>query len=173
MRIYSSQYNLVAGDVIRALIAKELVEIEEDLIAEAELDIVSVIREYNRASRQVTERARDRARDGSGETNRFRRQFAKEAGIGVGDDAMGYVIDQMIETILHSANFEEIYATDRELRAVLTPIITSHSRGREDELDSMVRARIRNLEEGTAAWDEEYERVIAGLRKTRGLSTDD
>lgn len=172
MRIYSSQYNLVAGDIIRGLIARELVEIEEDLIPEAELDVVSVIREYNRATRQITQQARDRGGH-SGEANRLRKQLARERGIGLGDEGVTYVIAQIIETLLASPNFEEIFADDRELRSVITPIITSYSRGREDELDSMVRERIRNLEEGTAAWDVEYERVIASLRKSRGYSTEE
>lgn len=174
MRIYSSQYNLVASDIIRALIAKDLVEIEDDLIEEAELDVVGVIREYNRVSRQITQQSRDQSHGGDhGEANRLRRRLAKERGIGLGEDGVTYVIEQIIETLLASPNFEEIYAEDRELRAVITPIINSHSRGKEDELDAMVRSRIRNLEEGSASWDIEYERVMGTLRKTRGFSSED
>lgn len=174
MRIYSSQYNMVAGDIIRALIARELVEIEPDLIGEAELDVIGVIREYNRVSRQITQQARDQSYGAEhGEQNRLRRRLARERGVALGEEGTTYVIEQIIETLLASPNFEEIYATDTELRAAITPIISSHSRGKEDELDAMVRARIQNLEEGSASWDIEYERVISNLRKTRGFSSEE
>lgn len=172
MRIYSSQYNLIAGDIIRALSRKELVDIEDDMVGEAELDVVGVLREYNRVTREVTEQARDRSSDRA-EAMRLRRRLAKEKGIGFGEEGMVYVIEQIIETLMNSPNFEEIYATDRELRAVITPILASHTRDREDELDSLVRARIKNLEEGTSAWDIEYQRVQQQLRRTRGMSTDE
>jgi len=174
MRIYSSQYKMVASEILRALNQRELIEISDDMVGEAELDIISVIREYNRITRQIRDQARDQAYGGDyGELNRVQRRLARDRGVKLGDEAIGYVVDQIIETLLASPNFEEIYATDRELRVVITPIIQSHSRGKEDELDAMVRSRIQNLEEGSSAWDIEYERMMRTLREKRGLHTDD
>lgn len=174
MRIYSSQYKMVASEIIRTLIAKGHADVEDDMLEEAELDVISVLREYNRSSREIRQQARDQSRgDDYGATQRTLRRIAKDRGIKLGEDATDYVVDQIIQTLLNSPNFEEIYATDRELRATVAPIIQSHSRGQEDELDSMVRARIKNLEEGSTSWDIEYERVMSSLREKRGLKTDD
>lgn len=174
MRIYSSQYTLIAGDIIRALTRKELVEIEETQVSEAELDVIGVLREYNRITREINDQSRDQTADRA-EAMRLRRRLAKEKGVGFGEEGLVYVIEQIIETLMVSPNIEEIFGTDRELRAVITPILDSHTRerDREDELDVLVRGRIKNLEEGTSAWDIEYQRVQSQLRRTRGMSTDE
>ena len=36
----------------------------------------------------------------------------------------------------------------------------------EDELDQQVRQRIRNIQEGTAAWDIEYKRMMEEIRRS-------
>lgn len=174
MRIYKAQYKIVANDILRTLNQRELIELSDDLKGEAELDIISVIQEYNRITRQIRDQARDQSYGGSyGDRRRTERRLARERGVKLGDDAIGYVVEQIMETLLASPNFDEIYATDRELRSTLTPIIESHSRDKEDELDAMTRARIQNLEEGSTAWDIEYERVMNTLREKRGLTTDE
>lgn len=172
MRIYSANYNLIAHDLIKALEAKELLEVEDDLRDEAELDIVSVLREYNRMNAWVNNKARDLARGDRAEEQRVRRRLAKEKNFPIGEDAFPYVIEQIIEMLLASGNVEEIFGDNRELRAVITPILASHTRDREDELDQMVRSKIKNLSEGSSAWDIEYERVKAQIRRTKGLSTE-
>jgi hypothetical protein len=40
----------------------------------------------------------------------------------------------------------------------------------EGELDSEVRGRIKNLEEGTAAFDIEYAKVMEQMRRKKGLT---
>lgn len=174
MRIYSSQYKMVASEILRTLGNDELLEMADEMRGEAELDIVGVLREYNRMSRQIREQAREQSHSGDyREVSRARRRLARERGVELGEEGVGYVVDQIIETLLASPNFEEIYATDRELRAAILPIIKSHGQGQEDELDSMVRSRIQNLEEGSTSWDIEYERVMSTLRAKRGMSTDE
>jgi hypothetical protein len=39
----------------------------------------------------------------------------------------------------------------------------------DEELDGEVRKRIRNLTEGTLAWDVQYRKVMEELRKSRRL----
>lgn len=174
MRIYSSQYKMVASEILRTLGNGELLELVDEMRGEAELDIIGVLREYNRMSRQIREQAREQSYSGDyREISRARRRLARERGVELGEEGVGYVVEQIIETLLASPNFEEIYATDLELRAAILPIIKSHSRGQEEELDTMVRARIQNLEEGSTSWDIEYERVMSTLREKRGMSTEE
>ena len=40
----------------------------------------------------------------------------------------------------------------------------------DDELDQEVRRRIKNLTEGTAAWEVEYTKILEQLKRIRGLS---
>jgi len=39
----------------------------------------------------------------------------------------------------------------------------------DEELDQEVRQRIRNLEEGTSAWDIEYKRVMDQMKMKHGI----
>lgn len=172
MRIYSAQYNLIASELLKALEAKELLEIEDEYREEAELDVVGVLREYNRMNSWIVNQARDQSRGDRAEEQRVRRRLAKEKNFAIGEDGFVYVIEQIIETLLASGNIEEVYGDNRELRAVITPIFATHTRDRDDELDQLVRARIKNLAEGSSAWDIEYERVQAQIRRTKGFSTE-
>lgn len=172
MRIYSSQYTLIARDLIKALEAKELLEIDDEFRDEAELDIIGVLREYNRMNAWIMGQARDLSNGDRAEEMRVRRQLAREKNFSMGEDGFPYVIEQIIETLLASGNIEEVYGENRELRAVITPIFASHVRDRDDELDHLVRARIKNLNEGSSAWEIEYERVKAQIRRTKGFETE-
>jgi hypothetical protein len=39
----------------------------------------------------------------------------------------------------------------------------------EDELDTEVRARLKNIQEGTDAWDVEYARVMDQIKQKHGI----
>ncbi len=117
MRLYSGQFNLIAAEIIKNLIKADLIEIEPDAVQEAELDVVGVLREYNRMDRELGRRARDEAgTEGSGQEQRIKRRMAREKGFKLGDDGIEYIVLQVIETFEHSAHVDEIYGTDRELR---------------------------------------------------------
>lgn len=170
MRLYSGNFGLIASDIIRGLRQKELAEISDDLVAEAELDVVGVLKEYSRMDRKLTEQARDMAAaDASANEHRMKRQLAREKNFPMGDDALDYIVNQIIETFEHSQNIEELYGEVRDLRALINPLIKKHTRDRTGELDEAVRARLKNLEEGSAAWDIEYERTMKRVRRLEGL----
>ena len=56
-----------------------------------------------------------------------------------------------------------------ELRKKITPILRKHM-DVDTELDLEVRGRIKNLEEGTAAFDIEYAKVTEQMRRKKGLT---
>ncbi len=70
--------------------------------------------------------------------------------------------------LFHSNNVAEIYAEDVELRKKITPILKRHM-DVEGELDKEVRSKIKNMEEGTAAFEVEYEKVMSQMKRKRGL----
>jgi hypothetical protein len=39
----------------------------------------------------------------------------------------------------------------------------------DDEIDREARARLKHLQEGTNAWDIEYQKTVELLRRSRGL----
>ena len=170
MRLYSGQFNIIAEQILRVLMKEGLLEVEPDLQQEAELDVVGVLREYNRMDRELGRRARDMAAgDGRGAQMNMKRRLAKEKGFKLGDDGLEYIVNQIIETFMQSRHIEEIYGTDRELRSKITPIMKKFTESRDDELDREVRSKIRNLKEGSQDWDIEYERVMQRVQDKKGL----
>lgn len=170
MRLYSGQIKMVAAEIIKALVDAELVEILPENRPEAELDVEGVLREYRRMDRELSQRARDMTvGDGRGAEMKAKRRLAKEKAFRVGDDALEYVVAQMLETFMVSPHIEEIYGADHELRARITPVLKKYTASRDAELDEAVRAKIKNLEEGSAAWDIEYQRVMERVKRTKGL----
>ncbi|HVI92939.1 MAG TPA: DUF507 family protein, partial [Anaeromyxobacter sp.] len=89
-------------------------------------------------------------------------------GFKMGDEGIEYVIGQMIEFLLISRNVEEVYAEDQSLRKKVFGIFKKHL-DVDDEIDREARARLKHLQEGTSAWDVEYQKTIELLRRSRGL----
>lgn len=169
MRLYSGKFEIMAREILAALRKHELIDVEDANLPEAELDIVGVLREYSRMDREITQQARDVAAMAGTNLMTEKRRLARDKGFRIGDDALDYLVNQLIEAFLHSAHVEEIYGEDRELRARINPIVKLHTADREDELDREVRSRIKNLQEGSTAFDIEYEKLASRLRDRKGM----
>jgi uncharacterized protein len=79
------------------------------------------------------------------------------------------VINQMLEALMHSRNIEEVFAEDHEMRKKITEALRKYL-GIDEEIDREARGRLKNLREGTAEWDVEYEKVVGQLKRARGLA---
>jgi hypothetical protein len=168
MRLYSGQFELMGAEIIKTLLKGELLEIEPDSIPEAELDVIGVLREYQ--DRQITQRARDLSgTDGRPAEMKMKRRLAKEKNFKIGDDALEYIVVQLLETFMATPHVEEIFGTDRDIRAAVTPVMKKYTASRDDEVDAAVRSKIKNLEQGSSAWEIEYERVMARVKTNKGL----
>jgi uncharacterized protein len=172
MRLFSGQVSLIAEDILRTLQRGQAIEVLEENQAEVQLDIESVLREYIRMDRELTNRARTMvsASSGSGGSSigRVKRKLAKEKGVQVGEDAVADVIAQLIEIFLHKDFVEEIFVEDHDFRRIVAPILKKYGET-EAQLDSEVRNRIKNIEEGSASWDIEYNRVMEKMKQTKKL----
>lgn len=170
MRLYSGQFQMMGAEVIKTLIKGELLEILPENVQEAELDVVGVLREYQRMDRQITQRARDLAgTDGRSAEMKMKRRLAKEKNFRIGDDALEYLVAQMLETFMATPHIEEVFGSDREIRAAVTPVLKRYTASRDSEIDVAVRSKIKNLEQGSSAWEIEYERVMARVKANKGL----
>jgi hypothetical protein len=168
MRLYGGQVPIIAEEVLRVLIRSNDVEVADENIPEVELDIQSVLREYIRMDREITNRARDESGRSGESLMRIKKQLAKEKNFQIGEDALGYIINQMIEAFLHSNYVEEVFSEDHDLRKRIRPVLAKHM-AVDEELDREVRDKIKNLEEGSQAWDIEYQRVMGNVKRNKGL----
>jgi hypothetical protein len=89
-------------------------------------------------------------------------------GFKMGDEGIEYVIDQIIEFLLISRNVEEVYAADNILRQKIFAIMKKHL-DVDDEIDKEARSRLKHLQEGTSAFDIEYNKTVEQIRRARGL----
>jgi hypothetical protein len=138
---------------------------------EVRLDIESVLKEFVRRDRQVSEEARDRLEaDGLSRSmlGRVMSQVSKEKAFPGRDERLPYMVDQIMTMLFHSNNVDDIFAEDHILRKKITTVLKANS-GMEDELDKEVRAKIKNLEEGTASFDIEYAKVMDQIKGKRKM----
>ena len=171
MRLYPKVIPVISRETIQLLMQDGDIEVEPMRIADAEMDLSAIMREYltneervNQATREALER---RGYDYS-KFNQVKREMADVRGFKMGDEGIEYVINQMIEFLLVSRNVEEVYSDDQILRRKILVIFKRHL-DVDDEIDREARARLKHLQEGTAAFDVEYQKTIELLRRSRGL----
>ena len=169
MRLYSGKVPAIATEVVRALLASN--DIETESPKEVEADITSVLTQYLSDEREVNDRAKDvleRTGKPSTELGRVRSLVAEEKGIKVGDETLDYLLDQVVEMLMHSGNVEEVYVEDVELRRKMAPIFKRHM-AVDSALDADVRAQLKHVREGTREWEVEYNRVLEQVKRKKGL----
>lgn len=171
MRLYPKVIPAIAREVVQTLMKENDIEVETLRIADAEMDMAAIMREYLAAEERVnqaTKEALERRGYDHSKFNSVKREMADVRGFKMGDEGIEYVIGQMIEFLLISRNVEEVYSDDPALRRKIFNIFKRHL-DVDAELDREARARMKNLTEGTAEWEVEYGRTLEQLRRARGL----
>jgi len=170
MRLYTGKIGPIAEEITRTLV--DAGDLEAESVDEVRLDIEAVLKEHTRREREVTDEAKSRLEARGlayGQLGRTKSQVAREKGVATGDDALPWILEQLLEMLFHSPNVAEIYADDATLRTKITPILRKHM-DVDADLDREVRARIKNLEDGTAAFDVEYAKVMEQIKQKKGLT---
>ena len=170
MRLFSGKIPVISDEVVRQLTSEGDIETEQP--NEVVLDIESVLKEYLRFERSVADEAKNRLEARGlpyAQLGKVRSQVAREKGAPQNDDVLPYLIDQLLSFLFHSKNVDEIFAEDTELRKKITNILRKHM-DVGGELDEEVRSKIKNLEEGTASFEIEYQRVMGELKRKKGLT---
>ena len=170
MRLFSGKIPVISDDIVRLLTSEGDIETEQP--NEVVLDIESVLKEYLRYERSVADEAKNRLESRGlpyAQLGKVRSQVAREKGAPQNDDILPYLLEQILSLLFHSKNVDEIFAEDVQLRKKITNILRKHM-DVGGELDEEVRSKIRNLEEGTASFDIEYQRVMNELKRKKGLS---
>lgn len=170
MRLFAARVTPIASEVVKTL--TKAGDIETENPREVELDVESVLKQFLATEKEVNDRTRElleRTGRGASEFNRVRSQIAESKGIRVGDEALDYLLDQVVEMFEHSSNVEEIFVENVELRRKMAPIFKRHM-GQDTELDAEVRAQLKHVREGTRDWDVEYGRMLEIVKRKKGLS---
>jgi hypothetical protein len=169
MKLYSAKIPAVATEVIRSLVDAGDIEVSD--AAEAQLDVEAILREYLRMDRELSDRAKDVLEQKKlpyGQFSKTKRALAEEREFGIGEEATAWIANQLLETFMHSAHVEEVFADDVVMRKKVREILRKHMMV-DEELDEEVRRRIKNLAEGTQTWEIEYAKVMEQMKRKHGL----
>ena len=169
MRLYAGKIPVIGAEIIKALVDADDISVTDR--AEAELDVQAVLKEYLRLEREITDKAKDLLQKRNLPYEHFgkiKRSLAGEKSFGLGDDGLEWMTTQIIESFMQSMHVEEIFADDAILRKRMVDILKKHMQV-DDEIDAEVRRRIKNLEEGTATWEVEYQKAVDQIKKNRHL----
>ena len=169
MRLYSGKIPTIATEVVKTLVEAGDISVADR--GEAEMDAQAVLKEYLRLDREITEKTKDLLQKRALPYEQFgkvKRTLAHEKGMGLGEEGLEWMTNQMIESFMQSPHIEEIFAEDGVLRKRMADILKKHMLV-DEELDEEVRRKIKNLEEGTATWEIEYTKVLDQMKRNRGL----
>jgi len=171
MALYRKVIPKIARDIIRTLCVENAIEVEEPKISEAELDLAAVMVGHLDAEEEVSREAADTLARLNMPKERFaqmKQRFAERRGIKIGEDGLEYLLGQLLEALFASKNIDEIFAEDIELRRIIKECMYK-SLKISDEVEQEARGRLKNIQEGTPEWDIEYPRMIAQIKRQKGL----
>ncbi len=167
MKVYRKVIPKIAKDVVRTLLASQLIEVEDGRRDEAELDVAAVLVEYLNQVEQIKHDASEALqRHGLSAEHlmRVKAGIAQTRGVEIGEGAFDFVINKIIAGLFDSKNIEEIYGEDHDIRASVVTCVRKYL-GVDEELDREVRSKLKGLREGTAEWEVEYGRLIDHMRQ--------
>lgn len=171
MALYRKIIPKIARDVIRTLSAQEAIEVDESRMSEAELDLAAVMVGYLDAEEEISREAADTMARLNMPKERFsqmKQRFAERRGVKIGEEGIEYLLAQLLEALFASKNIEEVFAEDTELRKIVRECINKSLQVSE-EIEQEARSRLKNIHEGTPEWDIEYPRMIAQIKRQKGL----
>ncbi len=169
MRLYPAKVDTIANEVIGKLTQDGDIEVPDP--HEAQLDVASVLKEYIRVDKELTERAKDILEIRGlphAHLARTKRQLAEQKDFGLGEEGVTWITNQLVETFMQSKNVDEVFADDAILRKKLKEIVKKHMQI-DEGLDQEVRDRLKNLQEGTDAWELEYSKVMGQIKQKHGI----
>lgn len=169
MRLHAPKIPQLAHEIVDALVAAKDIETEE--VNEVRLDIESVLTQYMKVEQEITEKAKEiqsaRGMPPS-ELGRLKRLVADERKVRLGDEAIDYLLDQLLEMLMHSNHVDEIWVEDIVLRRHMRDPLRRHATV-DDQLQTEVRGQLKHVQEGSALWEVEYRRMMEEMRRRKGL----
>lgn len=173
MRIYRGKVEPTSRMVVSALLSQQLIDVSDELLPEVHKDVESVMNEYLRITREINERAKDiveRQNLDRGSVGKIRRKLALDKKVGIDEEALDYIVGQIIEVLENSQNVAEIYGELHDLNRVVAPILREQMKD-DEELDLEIRKQIKHMEaaEGSVMYDVEYKRIREEVERLKKL----
>ncbi len=169
MRLHSAKVPQIAAEMVSLLTKGGAVESEAP--KEMQADIEAVLSQYVRDEQDISDKARDLMAQRNlppNELARTRRLVAEQRKVKIGDEAIDYLLDQLLEMLMHSNNVDEVFAEDYELRRLMRDPLRRQE-VEEDSLQQEVRSKLKHVQEGTALWEVEYRRMMEDIKRRKGL----
>lgn len=169
MKLFSGKVGSLSAEIVQTLADSGDIEVEDR--KEVALDVESVFKSYIDTERAASDKAKELLQTRGlpqSEYSRLRRLAAEQKGIKVGDETLDFLLDQLIEMLMHSDNVAEVFVQDHDLRRRMRPLIKKYM-DVEEALDAEVRGQIKHVQEGTRTWEIEYQRVLGDIQRRKGL----
>jgi hypothetical protein len=169
MRLFSGKIASLSEDIVKALADNHDIECEER--KEVVRDLESVFQSYLQTEREATDKAKT-IMESRGlpqtEFQRVKRLAAEQKGIKIGDEMLDFLLDQLIEMLMHSNNVDEVFVEDHDLRRRMRPFLKKHLEV-DEVLDVEVRSKLKHVQEGSRTWEIEYQRIMGDIQRRKGL----
>lgn len=146
-------------------------DIETDAPKEVQADLESVLNQYVRDEQEINEKAKDLlAARGlpQSEFAKLKRLVAEDRKVKLGDEAIDYLLDQLVGMLMYSSHVEEVFAEDVQLRLKMRGPLRKAAQ-EEQKLQEAVRGQLKHVQEGTAVWEVEYQRMMDDIRRRKGM----
>jgi uncharacterized protein len=170
MRLFSGKITPLSEELVKALVEHK--DIECDSRKEVVSDLESVFTSYLHMEKDISERAKDMAQARGlppSELPRLRKVAAEQKGIKLADDILDYLLDQLIEMLMHSTHVDEVFGEDHDLRRRMRPVLRKYLE-LDEALDGEVRGKLKHVQEGTRTWEVEYQRLMGEIQRRKGLT---
>lgn len=193
MRLYSKQIHSLTNDIVRVLTEEnEIIEVAQRpepaegeekrpqrnnygysgeqsnlMMNEFRQTVSDVLRTYIKIDQELTSMARaeiERRKDDPSMIYSEKRRYAKSRKFGLNDDAPGWIVGQLIEQFFHTNSVDEVYGQDRDIYALLMPLIREKM-STQHNLQQEVEQRIKNLEKGSETWEDLFFQVSQRLKE--------
>ncbi len=169
MRLRDSRVPQIAQAMVKALTSGQAIECERP--DEVKNDIEAVLNEYIRTEQTITEQAKDLLAQRNlppQDLGKIKRLVADQHNFKLGDEAIDYVLTQLVEMLMYSNNVDEIFAEDYDLRRRMREPLRQEL-AVEEQLEAQVRSRLKHVEEGGSLWEIEYRRMMDDLKRRKGM----
>lgn len=169
MFLPASKVTEVAQEMVQLLTQDGDVETESP--KEVQLDLEAVLHQYLRTEQELVQKAKDSLTQQGrppADFGKVLKSLADQRKFRVGEDALDYVLEQLVEMLMNSQNVDEVFAADHDLRRKLRIPLRKHQ-GTDQDLDKAVRSQMKHVQEGSTLWEIEYRRVMEEIKRRKGL----
>jgi hypothetical protein len=169
MRLSSAKIQDIVAEMVGQL--TKAGDIETSAPKEVQADLQSVLNQYVRDEQDINEKAKELlAARGlpMSEFGKLKKLVADDRKVKLGDDAIDYLLDQLVGMLMYSNNVDEVFAEDVELRLRMRGPLRKVAAD-EEKLHEAVRGQLKHVQEGTAVWEVEYQRMMDDIRRRKGL----